>query len=429
MPQAMPSNQDIAALLQQAEWDCAPVFARINAAEAHNSARMLDAFSKHQVAARHFAPTTGYGYDDIGRDTLEALVADLFCAQAAIVRPQLASGTHTLALGLFGLLLPGDHLLSACGKPYDTLDGVIGLSGHTAGSLAEMGVTYGQVPPGADGGIDVAAVLASIRPATRVIMVQRSRGYAARRALSPQEMRPLFEAVKKVRPDIYLFVDNCYGAFVTQDEPTFYGADVACGSLIKNLGGGLAPTGGYLAGTNRAIQRIEARLTAPGVGREIGSYAGGYRLFYQGLFMAPHTVAQALKTAVLAARACQALGLQTTPAYDAPRADIIQAVQMGDPQRLIAFCRGIQAASPVDSFAVPEPWDMPGYSDQVIMAAGTFVSGASIELSCDAPLRAPYTAYLQGALTYAHGKLALERALQEMTGKESKQNLPENKSN
>ena len=321
-----------------------------------------------------------------------------------------------LALGLFGLLLPGDQLLSACGDPYDTLSGVIGLGEAVPGSLKEMGVSYAKVDPAADGSIDVAAVLAAIQPNTKVILVQRSRGYAWRRALLPEDMALLFQAVKAARPDIYLFVDNCYGAFVTEDEPTHHGADVVVGSLIKNLGGGLAPTGGYLAGSERAIERIAARLTAPGIGLEVGSYTPGYRLFYQGLFMAPHTVAQALKTAVLAARLFEDMGLRVSPASTERRSDVIQALDMGDADRLIALCRAIQAASPIDSFAQPEPWAMPGYEDQVIMAAGTFVAGASIELSCDAPIRAPYTAYLQGALTYAHGRLALMRALEAIQG-------------
>ncbi len=401
-------------LIRQAEAACGNVLAAIDAREVENTRRVLAAFQKHKVAVRHFAGSSGYGYDDIGRDTLEAIVAEIFQTETAIVRPQIASGTHALSLCLFGLLLPGDHLLSACGEPYDTMAGVIGLKGPTPGSLAEMGVSFDKVDPGQNGGIDVPGVLDAIKPWTKVILVQRSRGYAWRKALLPADMAPLFAAVKAVRPDIYLFVDNCYGAFVTSDEPTFHGADVVAGSMIKNMGGGLAPTGGYIAGTRRAIDRIAARLTAPGIGLEVGSYDTGYRLFYQGIFMAPHTVAQALKTAVLAARLFEDLGMRTTPGYQEPRSDIIQAIQMGSPEKLIAFCRGIQAASPVDSFVTPEPWAMPGYSDRVIMAAGTFVAGASIELSCDAPLRPPYTAYLQGSLTYAHGKTALREALEQI---------------
>lgn len=403
---------NIADRIRAAEAACRGIFERIERIEEENTRRVLGIFQRHRVATRHFAGSEGYGYGDIGRETLEAMTADLFMTEAAILRPQISSGTHALSLCLYGLLQPGDHLISAMGDPYDTLGDVIGLGGGAApGSLREMGVGYSRVDPSTEGGLDVAAVLAALRPSTRVVLVQRSRGYSWRSSLLPREMAPLFKAIRELRPDIFLMVDNCYGAFVTTDEPTQHGADLVAGSLIKNLGGGIAPTGGYVAGTKRAVDRIAARLTAPGIGLEVGSYMPGYRLFYQGLFMAPHVVAQALKTAVLAARVFADLGYSVTPAYDAERSDIIQAIAFGSPEPLIAFCRGIQAASPVDSFAAPEPWDMPGYSDQVIMAAGTFVPGASIELSCDAPIRPPYTAYLQGALTYAHGKMALEAAI------------------
>ena len=403
---------NIEALIQKCEQECAAPFAAIDRRALEGTRRVLAAFSRHQVAARHFSPTTGYGYDDIGRDTLESIFAELFGAEAAIVRPQIASGTHALSMCLFGLLKPGDHLLAATGMPYDTLEGVIGKDGKPEGSLSEMGVSFTAVPLREDGSIDLPAVMAAIRPETRVVSLQRSRGYAWRDALSPRAMQPLMEAVKKQRPELFIMVDNCYGAFVCDEEPTHLGADAAVGSLIKNIGGGLAPTGGYIVGTQRAIDRIAARLTAPGIGREVGSYAASYQPFYQGLFMAPHTVAQALKTAVLTARVFETLGMKTSPAYDAPRADIIQAIQMGTPERLEALCRGVQAASPVDSFVTPEAWDMPGYENPVIMAAGTFVSGASIELSADAPMRAPYTAYWQGGLTYEHGRLALQSVLE-----------------
>ncbi len=408
------NNDKITALIRNAEQDLQAQFAALDERELRNTQKILDLYKKHEVAARHFAPTTGYGYDDVGRDTLEKIFADLFGAEAAIVRPHITSGTHALSMCLFGLLTPGNHLLAATEKPYDTMDEVIGLSGDGVGSLKEMGVSYSAVDMTADGQIDVPAVLAAIQENTTVILIQRSRGYAWRAAVRPTDMKPLIDAVHAVRPDIFIMVDNCYGGFVCDEEPTHMGADVAVGSLIKNMGGGLAPTGAYLVGTNRAIHRIEARLTAPGIGRECGSYAASYRPFYQGLFMAPHTVTQAVKTALLAARCFELLGFKTTPASNAPRADIIQAINMETPERLISFCQGIQAASPVDSNAVPEPWDMPGYQDQVIMAAGTFVMGASIELSADAPMRAPYTVYMQGGLTYTHGKLALTSAIQYM---------------
>ncbi|HPR77517.1 MAG TPA: methionine gamma-lyase family protein [Candidatus Limiplasma sp.] len=400
--------------VEAAEERCGEAFKRIDNIALENTARVLDAFQKHEVAVRHFAPTTGYGYGDTGRDTLEAIFADLFGTEAAIVRPQIASGTHALSMCLFGLLLPGDELLYASGAPYDTLEGVIGIHGPEIGSLREMGVTYAQVEPDANGGLDLPAIRAAMKPTTRVVAVQRSRGYSARRSLTPEEMEPLAQMLHTEFPYACLMVDNCYGEFVCLKEPTQYGADVCVGSLIKNPGGGLAPTGGYMAGRKDLIERISYRLTAPSVGLEIGSYAAGYQPFYQGLFMAPHVVSQAVKTAILAAAVFADFGMKTTPDVNAQRTDIIQALEMGTPERLVAFCQGIQAASPVDSMAVPEPWDMPGYQEQVIMAAGTFVSGASIELSADAPMREPYTVYLQGGLTYSHGKLALIRTLETM---------------
>ncbi len=401
--------KDLEGLVRQAEADCRAVFAGFEAVEAACTARVLDAFEKRRVEARHFTPSTGYGYGDLGRDTLEALTADIFRAEAAILRPQISGGTHTLALCLFGLLRPGDELLAATGKPYDTLSEVIGPGGGP-GSLAEMGVSYRQAELSAEGGLDIPGVLGSIRENTRVVLLQRSRGYALRKAVAPREMRELIRAVKTRKPDIYVMVDNCYGAFVSEDEPTFYGADAVAGSLIKNLGGGLAPTGGYIAGSERAVSRIAARLTAPGLGLEVGSYEASYRPFYQGLFMAPHTVCQALKVAAFSARMAELLGLETSPAFDAPRGDIIQALVLGAPGKVIAYCRGIQSGSPVDAHLSPEPWDMPGYQDQVIMAAGAFVQGASIELSCDAPMREPFAVYQQGGLTYASGRRAVLRA-------------------
>lgn len=390
-------------------------FARIDAIEEHGTRRILKAYQEHMIAYRHFAPTTGYGYDDVGRDTLEKVFADLFGTQAAIVRPQIVSGTHAISLCLFGLTLPGDHILSATGTPYDTLEGIIGWGNGEApvGSLREMGVSYSQVAL-KDGKIDVDAVDAAITPKTKLVIAQRSRGYDWRPSFMPEDFEALADMIHRKHPGVRLMVDNCYGEFVCEKEPTHYGADVCVGSLIKNPGGGLAPTGGYIVGTQDAVERISYRLTAPGIGLEVGSYAASYQPFYQGLFMAPHTVAQAIKTACLAARVFEDLGMLTTPASDERRADIIQAIQMRSPEKLIAFCQGIQMASPIDSMALPEPWDMPGYTDQVIMAAGTFVSGASVELSADAPMREPFTAYMQGGLTYAHGRIAIVQALQRM---------------
>ena len=401
--------------IAEAERGLQAQFARIDAVEERGTRRVLQAFQEEQVAYRHFAPTTGYGYDDVGRDTLERIFARLFGTEAAIVRPQIASGTHAISLCLFGLVLPGERILSATGRPYDTLEEIIGIGEDTpVGSLKEMGVGYDEVELAPDGTIDLEAVERAFTPDTKLVIAQRSRGYAWRPSLMPEAFEPLARMLHEKHPGVRLMVDNCYGEFVCDREPSHYGADVCVGSLIKNPGGGLAPTGGYIVGTKEAVTRIAYRLTAPGIGLEVGSYAGSYQPFYQGLFMAPHTVAQAIKTACLAARVFEQLGMTTTPPSDETRADIIQAIQMNTPERLVAFCQGIQMASPIDSMALPEPWDMPGYSDQVVMAAGTFVSGASIELSADAPMRAPYICYLQGGLTYAHGRIALAMALERM---------------
>ena len=390
------------------------VFERFEAIEQENTAKVLSAFSELKVAQRHFAATEGYGYDDIGRDTLEKLFAAVFHTDSALVRPQLTSGTHTLALCLFGLLRPGDHLLSVTGAPYDTMQTVIGLSDDgTPGTLREMGVSFDAVPL-KNGQIDLQAALMVLRPETRLVLMQRSRGYSGRPALSPEAMGAAARALKAARPDLLVMADNCYGEFTQTREPPDCGVDLAAGSLIKNPGGGLAPTGGYIVGPRKALDRVAARLTAPGIGGETGSYAAGYRLFYQGLFMAPHTVCQALKTAALAAFLAARAGYDAAPGAFDERNDIIEALSFHDKSKLLSFCRAVQAASPVDAFVTPEPWAMPGYQDEVIMAAGTFVGGASIELSCDGPLRPPYTAYLQGALTFSHGALALERAFATM---------------
>jgi len=402
-----------------AEKQCEAIFRRADETEAENTRKVLNAMRENALAQRHFAPTTGYGYGDTGRDVLEKVFARVFRTDAAIVRPQIVSGTHALTICLFGLLKPGERLLSVTGKPYDTLDAVIGLSGEVPGSLRERGVAYGQLELDEAGSIDLPAVRRDLaqNSQTRVIAVQRSRGYTARRSLMPRDILPLAEFLKSEYPDVVLMVDNCYGEFVCAQEPSQYGADICVGSLIKNPGGGLAPTGGYIAGREDLIERIGFRLTAPGIGREVGSYAGGYLPFFQGLFVAPHVVAQAVKTAVLAAAVLEGLGVEVSPLAGEERSDLIQALTLGSPERLIAFCQGIQAASPVDSAALPEPWDMPGYRHPIIMAAGTFISGASIELSADAPMREPYTVYLQGGLTYCHGKLALLNTLESMRRK------------
>ena len=401
-------------IIEQSERELAGAFAEIDANEAFRTGQILDAFRSESVSYRHFAPSTGYGYDDIGRDTLERIYARLFHTEAALMRPHVSSGTAALSLTLFGLTRPGDRIVSATGMPYDTLQGVIGTGKDTSpGSLKELGVGFDCVEL-KDGKIDISAVKAAITDRTSLVIAQRSRGYAWRPSLFPEAFDELADMIHSDYPGVALMVDNCYGEFVCRDEPTDHGADLCVGSLIKNPGGGIAPTGGYIAGKREQIERIAGRLTAPGLGREIGSYEASYRPFYQGLFMAPHTVAQALKTAILASRIFETLGMETTPSSSSPRADIIQAIKMQTPERLVAFCQGIQTASPVDSMAMPEPWDMPGYDDQVVMAAGTFVAGASIELSADGPIRPPYTAYMQGGLTYIHGKIALAEALKRM---------------
>ena len=400
----------VAELVRRAEEDCSAAFARVEKIERENTRRVIRAFQEHRVAARHFAPSTGYGYDDIGRDTLSKLFAFVLEKEDALVRPQIASGTHALALCLYGILRPGDVLLAAAGKPYDTLEEVIGIAGEAGnGSLRDFGVGYRETQLLPDGGIDIDGVLSQLAPEVRLVLIQRSRGYDWRPSLSVAQIDAAIEAIHRARPDVCVMVDNCYGEFTDAREPH---ADLLAGSLIKNPGGGLAPTGGYVAGRRAFVEKVACRLTSPGIGAEVGSYAGSYQPFYQGLFLAPHTVAQAVKSAILAARAFELLGFAVNPAWDAPRNDIIEAIRFGEAQSLIAFCQAIQMCSPVDAEALPEPWDMPGYQDPVIMAAGTFISGASIELSADAPIRPPYIAYLQGSLTYAHGRAAVEGAIE-----------------
>ena len=388
-------------------------FETIDKTAEYNQLKVIKAMQEARVSDIHFAGTTGYGYNDLGRDTLEEVYAKAFHGEDALVRPQLISGTHALTIALSGNLRPGDEILSPVGKPYDTLEEVIGIR-DSVGSLKEFGITYSQVDLLPNGDFDFENIRKAINERTKLIEIQRSKGYATRPTLSVKRIGELISFIKSIKPDVICMVDNCYGEFVEELEPTDVGADMIVGSLIKNPGGGLAPTGGYIVGTQDAVERIAYRLTAPGIGLEVGSYAASYQPFYQGLFMAPHTVAQAIKTACLAARVFEILGMTTTPAADEPRADIIQAIQMRTPERLVAFCQGIQMASPIDSMALPEPWDMPGYNDQVVMAAGTFVAGASIELSADAPMREPYTAYMQGGLTYTHGRIALQMALNRM---------------
>ncbi len=398
-------------LIKLAESELKDVFTRIEQVEYVVQERIIEAFRSERIAARHFNPTTGYGYDDEGRDTLDRLFAKAMCSEAALVVPQLSSGTHTLFAALSALLRPVDTLLCAAGQPYDTLLEAIGIQGKASGSLAEFGVKYEQIDLTEQGSIDMGRLSKALKIAPKVVYFQRSRGYAWRESLKPIDMQPAFELIKSVSPDSIIMVDNCYGEFTCTQEPTAFGADLIAGSLIKNPGGGIAHTGGYIAGRRDIIEAVANRITVPGIGREAGCYPAGYLPYYQGLFIAPHTVAQALKTSALFARVFELRGMQSMPASDSERSDIVQALRFDNKQQLIEFCRVIQSVSPVDSFVVPEPWAMPGYTDEVIMAAGTFIQGASIELTADAPIREPYTGYIQGALTYGHGRYAVERVL------------------
>jgi len=389
-----------------------PQFSQIEATSLQNTARILDAYRKHQVSDYDFRQTTGYGYGDQGRDKLAAVWADVFSCEDALVRPQFVSGTHALATALFGVLRPGDELLSLTGTPYDTLCTVIGQPKQAPGCLKEFGVTYRETP--FEQALSPDTVSAALRPQTKLVLIQRSCGYSLRQSLSVAEIGAICAAIKAVRPDCVIMVDNCYGEFTETCEPTATGADLAVGSLIKNPGGGIAPTGGYIAGRADLVELAASRLTAPGIGAEVGSSQDGYRLYYQGLFLAPHTTSQALKSALFAAEFFAALGYPVHPAANTTRFDIIQAIELGTAAKLTAFCRGLQKYSPVDSHLKPEPAPMPGYPDPVVMAGGTFIQGSSIELSADGPLRAPYAIYLQGGLTFEHSLLALLGAATEM---------------
>ena len=407
-------SEKVKALASQAQADLAAQFERIDAIAEENTQKVLAAFQKHRVAEAHFAGTTGYGYDDLGRDTLDLIYADLFHTEDALVRVQFVNGTHAITCALFGALKPGDILVSAVGAPYDTMLGVIGVVDKGPGSLKSYGIEYRQVEL-LDNRPDPVGLAEAVKdPRVKAVLIQRSRGYATRASLSVAEIGDLAKVVKDNNPGAAVLVDNCYGEFVETIEPTQVGADLVVGSLIKNPGGGLAPTGGYIAGRHDLIEGAAMRLTTPGIGKECGSTFGANRSLYQGLFLAPHTTAQAVKTAVFAARIMELLGYQVDPASDTVRHDIIQMVHFGSPEPLKKFCKGIQFGAPVDSYVTPEPWDMPGYDCQVIMAAGAFIQGASIELSCDAPMREPYTAYFQGGLTYESGKAGVMLAVEEL---------------
>ena len=388
-------------------------FAAIDQVAEHNQAKVLRAMQKNKVSAACFVGTTGYGYDDFGRDNLERVYADVFHTEAALVRPQITCGTHALTIALSANLLPGDELLSPVGLPYDTLQEVIGIRPSPC-SLAEYGVTYNQVDLLPDGTFDYENIAKAINPKTKMITIQRSKGYATRPTFSVTQIGQLIAFCKNIKPDLLVMVDNCYGEFVETIEPSDVGADMTVGSLIKNPGGGLAPIGGYIAGTKTCVDRCAYRLSAPGLGQEVGANLGLMTSLYQGFFLAPTVVASAEKGAIFAANLYEPLGFRCVPNATESRHDIIQAVELGSEEGMIAFCKGIQAAAPVDSFATPWPSDMPGYLDRVIMAAGAFVQGSSIELSADGPIRPPYAVYFQGGLTWYHAKLGILMSLQKM---------------
>ena len=380
----------------------------------YNQLKVINAMQKNRVAEMHLSGTTGYGYNDSGRDTLEQVYADIFKTESALVRPQITCGTHALNVALSANLRPGDELLSPVGKPYDTMDEIIGIR-PSKGSLKEYGVTYSQVDLLADGSFDYNGIKQAINSRTKLVTIQRSKGYASRPTLSVERIGELIRFIKNIKPDVICMVDNCYGEFVERIEPSQAGADMVVGSLIKNPGGGLAPCGGYIAGTKECVEQAAYRLSSPGLGKEVGATLGVNSSFYQGLFLAPTVVAGALKGAIFAANAYEKLGYKVIPDGKEPRYDIIQAVELGSDKGLIAFCKGIQAAAPVDSFVTPEPWAMPGYDSDVIMAAGAFVSGSSIELSADGPLKPPFSVYFQGGLTWYHAKLGIMMSMQKMS--------------
>ena len=400
--------------IDEAEKNARDSFERLDDITAYNQYKVLEALRKNRISDTHFGWNTGYGYDDAGREATEKVYADVFGTEAALVRPLIVNGTHALTLTLTGILRPGDEMIYCTGGPYDTLEDVIGIRGEGKGSLKEFGISYKQVELAEDGTIDLEALKDAITPATRMVCMQRSTGYGWRRAISIDDIERCCRFVKSINPEIITMADNCYGEFLDTKEPTEVGVDVMAGSLIKNPGGGLALSGGYIAGRADLIESISYRMTSPGIGGECGLTFGQTRSILQGLFMAPKVVNGAVKGAILCANVFSGLGFDVCPGPSDLRSDIIQAVKLGSPEGVIAFCKGIQTAAPVDSFVTPVPWDMPGYDSQVIMAAGAFVQGSSIELSADAPIREPYIVYFQGGLTYEHSKFGVLSALQQM---------------
>lgn len=403
------------ALAQEAENEIRSQFERIDRIAQLNTLKVMQAFQDNKVSDSCFAGTTGYGYDDVGREVLDKVYAQIFCTDAALVRIGFVNGTHALSAALFAMLKPGDTLLSATGLPYDTLRNAIGIEGNCHGSLKFYGINYAQVDLKADGSPDIGAIKkAAADKSVTAVLIQRSRGYGNRPAFSAEQIGEIARAVKEVDPSINVMVDNCYGEFTGEHEPTEYGVDLMAGSLIKNPGGGLAPTGGYVVGKAELVEKAAMRLTTPGIGGECGATLGNNRLLFQGLFMAPHIVAQALKTATFCSAMMSKIGFETSPAPDEVRSDIIQMITLRSADNMKKFCKGIQSGAPVDSYVTPEPWQMPGYNCPVIMAAGAFVQGSSIELSADGPMKEPYIAYMQGGITYESGKLGIMMAVNEM---------------
>ncbi|WP_404331561.1 aminotransferase class I/II-fold pyridoxal phosphate-dependent enzyme [Mesobacillus maritimus] len=411
------SGAKLEPLVQEIEQQIAVVHKKMDEMIDTNQFRVLQSFQKYRVSDSHFIPSTGYGYDDIGRDTLEKIYADVFGGEAGLVRPQIISGTHAISIALFGILRPGDELLYMTGKPYDTLEEIVGIRGSGNGSLKEFGISYNSVALTAEGQIDWQNVEKAIKPNTKMIGIQRSKGYATRPSFTTAEIGEMVRFVKEIKPDVVVFVDNCYGEFVEAQEPCHVGADLMAGSLIKNPGGGLAKTGGYLVGKTELVEACSYRMTSPGIGAEAGASLYALQEMYQGFFMAPHIVGQALKGAVFTAAILERCGMNSQPKWNAERTDLIQAVQFDDRDKMVAFCQAIQFASPINSHVTPYPSYMPGYEDDVIMAAGTFIQGASIELTADGPTRPPYVAYVQGGLTYSHVKMAICLALDRLVGK------------
>ena len=408
-------NEDILKMSDRAEKRCTERFRQIDQTAQENTRRVLESFRSHRVSEACFSGTTGYGYDDLGRETLDKIYAELLGTESALVRIGFVNGTHALTTALFALAKPGETILSLTGLPYDTLQEAIGIRGNGFGSLKFYGIEYQQVELDINGGPNYQGITEACKnPNVTAVLIQRSRGYASRKALTVDEIGQMIRTVREVRPDIHVMVDNCYGEFTDIREPGHVGADLVAGSLIKNPGGGVAPTGGYVAGREELVARAAVRLTTPGIGGECGASLGNNRLLFQGLFVAPHVVAQSLKTSVFCAAMMEELGIDSFPGVDEPRSDIIQTVRLGSEDRMKRFCRGIQKAAPMDAYVAPEPWAMPGYEDPVIMAAGAFIQGSSIELSADGPIREPYNIYVQGGITYESGKLGILYAVEEL---------------